>query len=115
MTSTYARVHALIHIHVCNPPHVQFIKEKNMNVFKVWTKQMLWTKGGQLSTRLDTEGTLNTFFFKQDNKKGAWGLTSFPSKGSGYKNAFERFSFFNKRVAGKTEQLQGCPARKMTI
>ena len=37
-----------------------------MNVFKVWTKQMLWTKGGQLSTRLDTEGTLNTFFFKKD-------------------------------------------------
>jgi hypothetical protein len=109
VTSTYARVHALIHIHVCNPPHhVQFIKEKNMNAFKVWTKQMLWTKGGQLSTRLDTEGTLN-IFFKQDNKKGAWGLTSFPSKGSGYKNAFERVHSFQQKSGWKNRAAAGMP------
>ncbi|MGE9641970.1 hypothetical protein ACQP3J_33555, partial [Escherichia coli] len=69
-----------------------------MNVFKV-VKQIT-TIEGKLST------------FCQDNKKGAWRLKSFPSKGSGCKNTLKKTFPFQCKSGWKTEQLQRTLLRK---
>lgn len=111
-------LHILVHMcmhsftHTCaTPPHVQFIKEKNMHIFKIIGKANTVDKEVSVVRQISTiEGKLNGFY--RDNKKGAWKLKSFPLKSSGYKNTFERCSFSIQEGLEIQSSHRGCPPKK---